>query len=73
MASGKISKLEKPTGSVEASCSQNPCNQERKPTRQSARLLKKAAPQDSDVHTGEDGQEGELEPPPSRQDQHVKA
>lgn len=71
MAPGRISKLEKPTGSVEASSSQNACNQERKPTRQSARLLKKAAPQD--VHTGEDGQEGELEPPTSRQGQHAKA
>lgn len=73
MSPGKISKFEKPTGSVEAPSSQNPSNQEMKPTRQSARLLKKAAPQDSDVHTGEDGQKGELEAPTSRQDQYAKA
>ena len=73
MSPGKRSKFEKPTGSVEASSSQNSFSQEMKPTRQSARLLKKAAPQDSDVHTGEDGQKGELEPRTLRQDQHLKA
>lgn len=73
MSPGKISKFEKPTGSVEVPSSQNPSNQEMKPTRQSARLLEKAAPQDSDVHTGEDGQKGELEAPTSRQDQYAKA
>lgn len=73
MSLDKRAKFEKPTGSVEASSSQNPSNQEMKPTRESAHPFKKAAPQDSGVYTGEDGQAGELEPPTLRQDQHPKA
>lgn len=56
MAPGKISKLQKPTGSVENSRSQ------KKPTRQSARILERANPQISNVDIDEDAHEGEVEP-----------
>lgn len=58
MATGKISKHQKPTGSVKDSSFSK---QERKPTRQSTRLSKKAAPKDSNINIGEDGHECELE------------
>lgn len=61
MAPGKISKLQKPTGSVEVSSSQNPRKQEMKPMRQSARLLKRATPQDLNAQGDEDGHGGEVE------------
>lgn len=71
MAPGKISKLQKPTGLVEAS-SPSFRTQERKPTRQSARLSKKAAPQVSNTHVGDEEHAGELELWTSCQDQHAK-
>lgn len=62
MAPGKISKHEKPTGSVEGSSFRK---QERKSTRQSIRLSEKAAPQDSNINIGEDEHEGDFEQTPT--------
>lgn len=62
MALGKISKPEKPTGTVEGSSFRK---QERKATRQSTRLSKKTAPQDSDINIREDEHEGDFELTPT--------
>lgn len=57
MAPGRISKHQKPTGSVTGS---NIRTQERKPTRQSTRHLKEAASKDSNIDIDGDNHEGEL-------------
>lgn len=62
MAPGQISKFQKPTGSVDGSSFQK---QEKKPIRQSDRLSRKAAPQDSNICIGDDGREGDFEPSPT--------
>lgn len=62
MAPGQISRQYKPTGSVDGSSFRS---QESRRSRQSDRLSRKAAPQDSNISTGDDGHEGDFIPSPT--------